>query len=396
MPELDKKTKQLLLLALALFLLSGGSAVGYFYLTRQAPPTQAPPPVSHLTPIPTTPQTPSAPPVVEKAIAEGKVFYSKDENIFSYDVAKKTEEKWTNYPDNDDYSLRDIEVIDGDTLGFGKCDIAVGDFGCGLYLLDLKTKKITQRVALGGEYLLLKSGWFDEDKLAYLVNTEDKWQVYLANGSNTQLVVDLDIEAYGRGGFAEDSSKIEFSPDGSRFFHIATSSPRSGTDFTTHVYNSSTGAELAVITNSTQPDWLDNQRIIFRKYDADASLENGLYAYTVGSGAETKFTGTATTAYRPELLSGANKVLYENNAEKELWLYNLSLEDSTLVVENALFGFWLSPTQIVYDNIVSCGEECLMVDYEVASVDIYDLSLGQKIDSIPGLQDTYGAGSLYR
>ncbi len=400
----DKKSKYLLLLALGLLLLSGGSAAGYFYLIRQAQPQPSKPATVSQ---PTLAPTPT--PTIVKGVAEGKVFYPKDENIFSYDVETKQEEKWTSYPKNKDFSpaydedgnqipnisIHDIKVIDGNTLGFGKCGVVTGDFGCGLYVLDLKTKEVTQRVELGGEYLLLRSGWFDEDRLAYLVSNDDKWQLYLADGSNTRLLVDLSMEAYGRGGFAEDSSKIEFSPDGTRLFHIATSSPRSPMDFTTHIYNTTTGAELAVIENSTQPDWLDNQRVIFRRYDADASSENGLYVYTIGSGAETKFAGTPTTAYRPELLPGTDQILYENNPEKQLWLYDLSSEENTLVVENALFGFWFSPTQIVYSNVTSCDDECGMIDYEVESIDIYDLSLSQKVGSVPNLKDTYGASSLY-
>ncbi len=385
----DKKFKYLLLLAAGLLLVSVGSGLTYWYFTRQAPPADVqPPPTSLPTSVPET--TP---------VAEGKVFYSEDENIFSYDTETQEVEKWTNYPQDDlpaSTGVSDIKVIDENTLGFGRCSGASGYRDCGLYLLDLKTGEVTQKLELDETYHLSRSCWFSKDKLAYLVTTDDKWRLYLTDGSSTRLLVDLENTPYGRGGFVEDSSKLEFSPDGSRLFHISTGSPRAIVDLTTHIYNASTGEELAVIENSTQPDWLDDQRIVFRRYDADASSENGLYVYIVGSGRETKFSGVTETAYRPEVLPGTDQVLYEDNPEKQLWLYDVSSKESTLVVENALSGFWLSPTQVVYSNVTSCGGECGMVDYEVESIDIYDLSLGQKAGSIPGLQDTYGISSLYR
>ena len=47
---------------------------------------------------------PTSKPVVSKGIASDKIFYSKDNNIFSYDIKSKNIERWTNYPKNKDYS----------------------------------------------------------------------------------------------------------------------------------------------------------------------------------------------------------------------------------------------------------------------------------------------------
>lgn len=399
-------------LSLLVLLIIIGGVFGYhFYTQKIKEKGEKQIPLTGITVFPSpTPEI-----VLPQGIASGKVFYVKDNNIISYNVETKKIEKWTNYPKNKDYSpaydesgkqipnisIEDINVINGDTLDFGKCDVVTGDFGCGLYLLDLKTKKITQKMKLDKEDLLLDSGWFDENRFVYLVSTKKnngRWQLYLFNNNNSNLLVDLSTEGWGRGGFIEDSEKIKFSPDGNYFFHISTGSPRSGEDFTTHIYDSSTGKEMLIIQNSTMSSWVDEARIIFRRYVQGDSPENGIYIYNLNSKTATKIENVPVDSYHPEVLLGGEKLVFWTNKDKALWLYNLQSKENKLLINKAVHGFWVTPTKIVFEEIEPCNgrEDCGgMMDYEIQSVSLYNLELRQKTESIPDLQSTYETASLY-
>lgn len=393
-------------------LVIGGGVFGYYFynqnIKRKAEKEIGPPGV-------TTSPSPTPKTVLPQGIASGKVFYEKDNNIFSYDVETKSIEKWTSYSKNKDYSpaydesgnqipsitIDDIKVINENTLGFGKCGIVAGDFGCGLYTLNLKTRKVTQKIKLDKEDLLLDSGWFDENRFAYLLhktNAIGRWQLYLFDNNDLKSLVDLSAEGWGRGGFIEDSGKIEFSPDGNYLLHISTSSPRAGEDFTTHLYDVSAGKETLIIQNSTMPSWMDNQRIILRKYIEGNNPANGLYIYNVAPRSEVKIEGTPVDSYNPEILLGEEKVVFWVNTDKALWLYDLRSKENKLLISKAIHGFWVTPTKILFEEIEPCygREDCGgMMDYEIQSVSLYDLELGQKTESIPDLQSFYGAASLY-
>lgn len=413
--------KVVLFLFLGFTILSGVFYAGFWHATRKT--TRIPKPeIPVKTPVsePTTSlnkQEPTTP--VTKGIAAGKIFYEKDNNIFSYDTKTKQIEKWTNYPKNKDYSpaydesgkqipsisIRDIDVIDKNTLGFAKCGVIVGDFGCGLYLLDLRTKDITQKKKLDNEDLLSNSGWFNQNRFAYLMTTKrnnGRWQLFLANDNETKLLVDLSSEGMGRGGFIEDSEKIEFSPNGNYFFHISTASARAIEDFTTHIYDAITGKELSIIQNSTMPSWIDNQRIIFRRYIRGDNLKNGLYVYNLNSKIETKVESISSDAYDPEVLSDEGKVVYRTDpdhwsyTDKKLWLYDLNSGENRLLLNNVNSGYWLSPTKIVFQEIELCSESeaCGTANYKVKAIGIYDLTLERKIDTLD-LHTSYGSSSLY-
>ena len=65
-------------------------------------------------------------------------------------------------------AISDVQVIDADTIGFGKCAIVTGNYGCGMYTLDLDTNTLSERYALQSYKMLMLSGWYDVDTYAYL------------------------------------------------------------------------------------------------------------------------------------------------------------------------------------------------------------------------------------
>jgi len=344
-------------------------------------------------------------------IVTNKIFYSKDNNIFSYDTKTKETIKWTEYAKNKSYSpaydetgkqipnieIRDIRVLDENNLGFGKCGIITGDFGCGLYTLDLRTKEINERKRLDSSMLILALDFASPNKFAYLVTAGQKWQVFLLDNGILKTLEDITIETYGRGGFIEDSEKIRFSKDGKYVLQISTSSPRSPSDFNVYIYDLTNGSKQ-VISGATQPEWLDDKTIIYRKYEKSG---DGLYLYNVNTRNQEKINGIDNASYNPTVLTGVKKVIYTVYPNKQVWLYDLNTKKNSKVVDNALNGFWVTPVTIVYEKIELCNgkEGCggmVDVDYEVKSVDVYNLESGTKIDSISDLQSSYGVTSEYK
>lgn len=337
-----------------------------------------------------------------------KLFYSEKNNIFSYDVDTKQISKLTNYPQNESYSpaydesgkqkpsisIRDIRVIDEKNLGFGKCAIVTGDFGCGLYVLNLETNQVTEKNKLDSNMLILSSDWHSPDTFAYLVTADQKWQVYLNTQDGLQTLEDITIGAYGRGGYIEDSEKIRFSPDGSYVFQISTSSPRSTSDFNMYVYGVDSNTKM-VLQHATQPEWVDNNKIVYRKYENEG---DGLYIYHVDSQTQEMLQGVTKDSYRPEVLLGDNKILYENNSDKQVWIYDLETGNNTLLMDMALSPIWLNSTKILYIEIEMCNgkENCGgMFDYEVKNVALYDLTDKSKVTTIPDLQTLYDTATQY-
>ena len=350
-------------------------------------------------------------PTVSQAIGivTNKVFYSKDNNIFSYDTKTKETIKWTNDAKNKSSSpaydetgkqipnieIKDIRVIDENTLGFGKCGIVTGNFGCGLYTLDLKTKEVNEKKKIDSNMLILALDFASPNKFAYLVTADQKWQVFLFENATLKTLEDLTIETYGRGGFIEDSEKIRFSKDGKYVLQISTSSPRNPSDFNIYVYDLTSGSKQ-VISGATQPEWLDNKIIVYRKYEKNG---DGLYLYNVDTKNQEKINGVDNASYNPTVLTGTNKVIYTLYPNKQIWFYDFNTKKNSKISDSSLNGFWVTPTKIVYEEIELCNgkEGCGgMVDYEVKSVNIFDLESSAKIDLISDIKSTYGVTSEYR
>lgn len=342
-------------------------------------------------------------------VVTNKVFYVKNNNIFSYDTKTKEIIEWTNYPKNGGYSpaydesgkqipnieIKNIRVIDENSFGFGKCAIVTGDFGCGLYTLNLKTKEINERKKLDKNMLILALDFASPTKFSYLVTADKKWQVFISDNGTLRTLEDVTIETYGRGGFIEDSEKIRFSKDGKYVLQISTSSPRDPSDFNVYVYDL-TNSSKQIISGATQPEWLDNKTIVYRKYEKSG---DGLYLYNVNTKSQEKINGVNNASYNPTVLTGADKIIYAVSPDKQVWIYDLNTKKNSKVADSALNAFWVTPTIIVYDKVKLCNgdENCGgMVDYEVVSVDVFNLESNTKTDSISDLQSTYDSASEYK
>lgn len=323
-------------------------------------------------------------------LTTNKLFYPKDNNIYSYDVVTKATDNWTNYEGKKEDDVNsslvyfyDIKVIDENTLGYGRCEIVTGDFGCSIDVLDLVNKSISEKKKLGKDMNILNVGFYSEDKFSYLITTDKKWQVYLYDNGNEKVLEDMDNNLMGRGGSEEDVSEIEYSNDGKYMFQISTSTPRSVGDFNVYLYNLIDGSKQ-VIPDATSPDWVDNEKIVYR---SRANKGDGLYLYNVNTKTKTKIKEIDKDAYKPSVNYGTGKILYTLFSPKQIWLYDLNTKENIKVKDNATYGYWISPKVMVYNRIKLCnGDETCegvsMSDYEVLSKGIYDIEKKQDIGEV--------------
>lgn len=348
---------------------------------------------------------------VEIGIAQNKVFYIKDTNIYSYDVVSKETEQHTSYPANPtstpatdesgnpipSISLTSISVIDDNTLGFGKCEIVTGDFGCGLFTLNLETEVVSTVKELGNDDHLSVVDFFSSTKFAYEVRQDDQWFVAYVNGASTVNLEDISIEnEYGRGGFVGDSNKIRFSPDGTKLLHISTSSPRNSMDFNTYVYTLADSSKVK-ISKSTHPKWLNDSSVVYVKY----GTPSGMYVYDLTTSTSSKIEAISDGVYGPEVLT-PTLFAYTDYTNKSVKKYDVTLGAVSNVADSAVFGFWVNDQYVVYEAVGTCpagDEACLneqeMAGYIVSGVKVVNIATGQ-IDTISNLGSVYTASTMYR
>lgn len=325
--------------------------------------------------------------VSKKGIVANKIFYVNSGNIFSYDIQTKKTVQWTSYTDTSHHiNLNGANVIDEKTLGFSRCATVTGDFACGLYTLNLETKSIIERKKLAKDEFLLTSGFATETKFAYLYTKGEKWILALYDGGSVKNLEEVDIpEAYGRGGFIEDSEKIAFSPDQKYVVYVSTGSPRGNMDFNVYVYNLAENSK-DIIKDATQPQWLDSGSIIYRRYMANGGSENGLYVYDVKTKTSGKISGLMSSSYLPNVLLGTKKIVYNNYPDKQVWLFEKANGKNVKLSDWALDPIWVNESSVAFTSVEECsGGECDgMSDYNVLGISVFDLKTN-KATLIPGL-----------
>lgn len=340
-------------------------------------------------------------------VASGKIFVVKTENlndtIYSYDINTKEIKTWKSAfpgvadPANPKGSITGIKVIDGDQLGFGRCDTKTGDFNCGVYVLDLKTNSLTMKRDLGVEDFLGPIDFYDEDNFAYMLENDDAWKfVYDTKGNQTILESTI-ATPYGRGGFREDSEKVRFSPDGKSVFYIATSSPKAVVDFHIYLFDLAQGKLTDTVEDATQPEWLSNTEIIYRN-PKEGSL--GLYVYDLIKKSSAKVTSASTNAYNPRVAKSTKLAVYEMYPDKKVQLFDATKNTGSLLLSQALSPIWVTKEIIAYEEVDPCpiggceegygGEEML-----TTKVALYNITTKQKLGYVSDLTNTWQMVSLF-
>lgn len=188
----------------------------------------------------------------------------------------------------------------------------------------------------------------------------------------------------GRGGNNEDSNKIRFSSDEK---HVLLNPTKIWVrDYHTFIYNT-VSSEKQTIIPATQAEWLDNNRIIYRK------VKEGLYIYDMNSRKEGKINEINNkNAYLPKISN--SKIIYTDLSKAQLWLYDLNSKKNMLLLDNATEGLRLTPTKIIYQEVEPCidGLDRCFAPFKSKGVGIFDLKFNKKIDSIPGLKSMADIG----
>lgn len=333
------------------------------------------------------------PPLPKTGPTMNKVFYTKyypedrnsiTNNLFAYDYETKEITQLTHYTEPQFY-ISNIRVIDENFVGFLRCSSS-GDYAdCGIYVIDIDSKKITEKKKLERQMFIDTLEFSSLDSFAYFGNMRDEsksiLKLILINQDIMKTLEQVDVSnvATGRGGFLADDTNIQFTPNRQHLLQIDTNA-RSTEDFNIYIYNLTTGTKQ-IIENATHPQWVNDTTIIYRKYP-----DGGIYLYDIAEKKYKKIDEISQNAYYLSMLQGTNKLLFTDHEAKQLWLYNLTTKENKKILDGALQGFWLTtPTKIVYNEVRPCtqAEECGMLDYKVLSVSIFDIEKMTKIGSIP-------------
>lgn len=320
-----------------------------------------------------------------------KVFYTKGypkDNLFVYDDQTKTISQLTHYTDPQFY-MSNIQVIDENSVGFLRCSTSGKYADCGIYAIDMTSKKITEKKQFERQMFVNTLAFASPDNFAYFGNmrneSKDILQLILIDQGIMKTLEQIDVSniATGRGGFIADDKQIQFSQDKRYLLQIDTAA-RSTEDFNIYLYNLS-NSEKQIIENATHPQWANNTTIVYRKYQS-----GGIYLYDIVNKTYKKIDGISQNAYYLSALPEINKILFTDNDAKQLWLYDIMTKENKKILDNAYRGFWLSPTKIVYDEIRVCTTEdqCGMKDYKNLSESLFDVEKMTKIGSIPDNSST--------
>lgn len=327
-----------------------------------------------------------------------KLFYVKDNNIFTYDLSLEQEEGLTNYPKNKDYSpaydeggnqlpnisISNIKPIDEQTLGYSLCAVVSGDYGCSINTLDLISKNIIQKVRLNKNSNIIDVGFSNANSFAYTyiyTNQEtntSSWRFTLNHIGIEKELFTMQINAYGRGGHSEDSQLISYSRDMNFLLQIDTASPVAAFDDNIYLYDLKHNTKRS-IPKATQPSWLNDTQIIYKGFDAKLNIALGLYIYDTVSKESNKVIDIPDTAGFPNVLSN-NRIVYKDKGD--IWLHDFNTNESKKLLISATVFSVINDVKFSYVDVIPCNgkENCggLMGNFEYGKEKVFDI---QKMES---------------
>ncbi|MCA9379240.1 hypothetical protein KC640_02320 [Candidatus Dojkabacteria bacterium] len=329
------------------------------------------------------------------------IYYVKSNNIFAFNYVANNETQLTNFvsTDTDYVNIGNIQQINSQTLGFSKCVTVTGDFGCGIFTLNLNNNSVTEVKHLTSDKMILDLRFDTASRFAYLAENTAVRSLILNSGSD-QGLEDIAVQPYGRGGFEADAQYMQFSPDHNKLLQISTSSARSSMDFNTYVYNLNTiGQPPVILANSTHPAWLNNNHVLYVGYQQSAGSQ-GFKVFNITSSSSTPFSSTitGTDVYSPAVGPSAQELVYTKNTDKQIWLYDISSDATQLVVGDAIEAEWIDSSHLAVQKVHVClpAEICnSMTDYEYLGIGIFDMDSGTYVADVPGGESVYLFATLY-
>lgn len=294
----------------------------------------------------TTTQTP--------ATEESYIYYTDRYNIYKAGKSGENQTQLTEYTASEDVPLIEVELINDNTIGFGKCNTVENDFGCTIYQLDIQTKEVDTVYELDGKYYLYNLTWLDQDKYTYAVSDDENILVIYFDGTKDNQLRSITLPSGGRGGFIEDDSQLKFSPEGDKLFFINTGA-RSGMDFNVDIFDLE-GELIDKIRDATMPAWLDNDSIVYRQYSNDDA--GYLYIRDLNTKESEKIEKSKIAAYNPKV-NNDKIAFWEANGLGNTYVIDTAQNELTTISEDSAYILWLSEREVIFAKTRACTEnEC--------------------------------------
>lgn len=336
------------------------------------------------------------------AYLEGKIIYVKDNNIYIADKYGKSSSKLTDYSEESIDNIRDLHLTVEDKLGFSRCEVTTGDFGCKIYLLDIETKEVRVLKRLGKDMLISQVAIINEEKYAYSTNST----IYLYEDGNHKELVNFEVPNLGgRGGVLGDSSRLEFSPDQTKLLHIDTGATRKDgeniSEFVIYVFDLE-GKQLDKVEDATQPVWKDDTTIVYRTLVGGEDTNELLFERDIIKGKSTLLKSACPPLYDKNgvsipydgpydpLVLGDRLIYWGIYSEAfnygKSYIYDISEDKRTELAGNIAYVIWLSESEIIYAKTVEpSGAQSsyeILTNFEVEGYYVRDLDTGKdtKID----------------
>lgn len=248
----------------------------------------------------------------------------------------------------ENYLSGEIEVVAKNKLGY----YIYGTSQSRIFYYNLATKKkVLAKKVSGG---ILQMGWHNSKVYAHITekelsNYQFRWTLYLVANNKTKKIKSWKGGVYGRGGYYEDSDKLQFSPDGKKIMHIKTGSIRDISDYNVYIFNR-LGKLTNKIKNATHPTWVTNNRIIYRRYEAGC-----LYSYNLKTKKSKKLNNTPVKSYNPTYLPGTNMVAFWGDVSNPVvYTYNLATKKLKKAANNAAYPLWINAKKLVVNSAKYC------------------------------------------
>ncbi len=248
------------------------------------------------------------------------------------------------------YLIDEIEVIAKNKLGYYIYGFGNNKSRIFYYNFATKKKVLVKKVSGG----ILQLGWQNSKTYAYLTEKslsdfQFRWTLYLVSNGKTKKLKSWKGDVYGRGGYYEDSNKLQFSPNGKKIMHIKTGSIRDVSDYNVYIFNR-VGKLTNRIKSATHPVWVSNNKIVYRRY-----ATGSLYAYNLKTKKSKKLSGTPAKSYNPTYLPGTKMIAFWGDiSNPRAYTYNLATKKLKKVASNAAYPQWLNTKKLVVNSAKYC------------------------------------------
>jgi len=285
---------------------------------------------------------------------EDLFYYTDDSNIYEYNLKNKESTQLTNFPKSITSEIIHMQLIDEKYLGFVNCDIAITRNACKLFIHNLQTDKseVIDEIKSNIDNI----SWIDNKKYIFSQYNpvNQNIEVNLIDENESKKLATIPGSISDRDKFIEDSKAMSLSPNKEKVLYINTFS-NNGFNFKIYII-SLEGKITDQIEDATQPRWIDNKNIIFRKYSNKRA--GHLYIYNLGNKKMQKLGSNIEASYNVSVINPYIS-FWEPSEFSNLYIYNKQDDKLLMKEEKAAYPAWISNDKIIYGKVRKCEEnEC--------------------------------------